>query len=488
MGEAGSKGAEGSSPIVTGVLLIAVLAPVIAAFAILWMRAYTAPFQDDYHAVLAFAGDFEQLHSVKDKVLLVAAAQHTEYKLVFEHAVIAAELELTRRVDFSFLQLAGDLFLLPIGWLLWLTYGVGREKSVRAGLVRFLPASLIFFGLAYWETVNWAMAGLQNLPVVFFSLLSIYLLAGGETIVDSQVSKAGPGAPGGSEWRRRTKDERRKTKDYRYPRLARPLARSREPGAPVNWGWACAAGALAAFSSANGFLAAVVGAWILWRRRAYWACVGWGASFVIPLAAYLYHYVKVPRATSGLYYVARPLEVFAFLGMAAGSFWGALVTGFAVAAVVVWALRVGYVHENPVGVYWTVWVLLSALPVAWVRGSTGVVIASRYSIYSCLMLVFCYAFLADRAAIKTGGWWRFFYPAALVAATAFCVVKDAQAYEKLGRRSEMTRAGMEHYRANPAVNSPQIDAFVIKDVAGEDKYERQELTRAIESGIYRMRE
>jgi hypothetical protein len=208
---------------------------------------------------------------------------------------------------------------------------------------------------------------------------------------------------------------------------------------------------------------------------------------VIPLAAYLYHYVRVPRETSGLYYVARPVEFFAFLGMAAGSFWGAIVAGFAVAAVVVWALRSGYVRENPVGVYWTVWVLLSALPVAWVRGSTGVVIASRYSIYSCLMLVFCYAFLENRAAATREGWGKLFFPAALVAAIVFCLVKDVQAYEKLGERGAMIRAGMAHYKENPAVNSPLIDAFVIKDVPGEEQYERQELTRAIESGIYKLR-
>jgi hypothetical protein len=215
---------------------------------------------------------------------------------------------------------------------------------------------------------------------------------------------------------------------------------------------------------------------------------------VIPLAAYLYHYVKVPRQVTGLYYVARPLEVFAFLGMAAGSFWGALVAGFAIAAVVWLALKGRYVRENPVGVYWTVWVLLSALPVAWVRGSTGVVIASRYSIYSCLMLVFCYGFLADRAATKRASarrvpaWARVFYPAALVVTIAFCLWKDTQAYDKLGKRADMIRTGIAHYRQNPAVNSPLIDAFVIKDVPGEEQYERQELSREIESGIYKLRD
>jgi hypothetical protein len=439
---------KGASPIVTALLAVAALAPAIAAFAILWRQAYAAPFQDDYSALLKFSGDFERLDSVKDKLLLIASAQHTEYKLVFEHSVVAAELALTHQLSFSFLQSLGDLFLLPIGWLLWLTYG-GREKSVRARLIRFLPAGLLFFGLAYWETVDWAMAGLQNLPVVFFSLLSIYLLPRWDGFADSQVSGA-------------------------------------RPGAPIDWAWACAcvAGALAAFSSANGFLVAVVGAWILLRSRKYWACAWWGASFVIPLVAYLYHYAKVPRQVTGLYYVARPLEVFAFLGMAAGSFWGALVAGFAIAVVILSALKSRYVRENPVGVYWTVWVLLSALPVAWVRGSTGVVIASRYSIYSCLMLVFCYAFLADRAATRTDGWMRMFYLTALVLAFSFCVWKDTQACDKLGQRSAMIRAGMAHYKENPALNSPLIDAFVIKDVPGEDQFERQELSREIESGIY----
>jgi len=456
-----------ASAMVTALVAIAVLAPAIAAFAILWTQAYAAPFEDDYHALLGFAGEFEQLHGAKDKVLLVAAAQHTEYKLVFEHAVAGVELALTQRLSFSFLESVGDLFLLTIGWLLWLTYG-GNEGGLRARLARFLPASLIFFGLAYWETVNWAMAGLQNLPVIFFSLLSIYLLASGDGLVLPLMG-------------------RRRAEMSGLPPLAQEQERAKD-GAPKNWGWACVAGALAAFSSANGFLVAVVGAWILLRRRAYWACVGWGASFVIPLAAYLYHYVPVPRQATGLSYVARPLEVFAFLGMAAGSFWGALVAGFAIAGVVVWALKSGYSQENPVGVYWTAWVLLSALPVAWVRGSAGVVIASRYSIYSCLMVVFCYGFLADRAAKKGHGWAKAFYPAALVTAIAFCLMKDAQAYDKLGERKETIRAGMAHYKENRGVNSPLIDAFVIKDVPGEEQYERQELTRAIESGIYKLRD
>ena len=82
------------------------------------------------------------------------------------------------------------------------------------------------------------------------------------------------------------------------------------------------------------------------------------------------------------------------------------------------------------------------------------------------------------------GWARVFYPAALIVAIGFCLWKDTEACDKLGKRSEMIRAGMAHYKENPAVNSPLIDRFVIENVPGEEGYEGRELRRAIESGIY----
>jgi hypothetical protein len=81
-----------------------------------------------------------------------------------------------------------------------------------------------------------------------------------------------------------------------------------------------------------------------------------------------------------------------------------------------------------------------------------------------------------------------FYPTALVAAIAICGLKDVQAYDKLGERKETIRAGMAHYKDHPAVNSPLIDRFVINNVPFEENYERQELGRAIESGIYKPRD
>jgi hypothetical protein len=312
-----------------------------------------------------------------------------------------------------------------------------RARPLAARL--FLPASLIFFGLAYWETVNWAMAGLQNLPVIFFSLLSIYLLAGGDGFVDSA-------------------EVDQEARDL-HPTDEDPF-RGDPPdlGHPQNWGWACAAGALAAFSSANGFLVAVVGLWILLRRRAYWACVGWGASFVIPLAAYLYHYVPVPRETSGLYYVARPVEFFAFLGMAAGSFWGAIVAGFAVAG------SGGVGAEERVCPRESCGSLLDGVGAAF--GTAGGV--GAWVDGGCDCFAVQHLFVPDAGVLlcvfggsgggNAGGMGEVVLSGG--AGGGDCVLRGEgrAGIRQAGRAKETIRAGMAHYKENPALNSPLIDA------------------------------
>ena len=87
---------------ITLLLIFAVLIPVIAAFGILYMRSLSVPYQDDYDAIIAFAVRYPQLPTLKAKLLEIATAQHNEYKLGFEHSIVAAELELTHHLNFRF--------------------------------------------------------------------------------------------------------------------------------------------------------------------------------------------------------------------------------------------------------------------------------------------------------------------------------------------------------------------------------------------------
>jgi hypothetical protein len=335
----------------------------------------------------------------------------------------------------------GNLFLLPLGYLLWRTYQED-ESDLNRSLLAFLPISLLFFSLTYWENLNWTTTGLQNIPVIFFSLLAIYLLLPRKMV---------------------------------EPTRARLLI-------------ACLAAALAAFTSANGFLLGPVGLLILLPRRAYARSLVWCASFVPPLVAYLYHYTRLVHQVNGTSYITRPLFFLAFLGCGAIPFrWPAAVLGIVILSILWLAVRSRFDRINPVAFYFTVWIVVTALLVAWVRGAALFGIGSRYSIYSILVLIFCYSFLAQCLPDR---WPTFnrrrFYLACLMLAVCICLLADLHAYMKLGARRQMVLSGIELYRANPEINSPMIDQNLLKGFPEERVYEQEALTNAIQKHIYTL--
>jgi hypothetical protein len=423
---------------VTFLLFCMVILPAISAFAILQYRSLPVPYQDDYNAILNFAISYDQLPTLTAKVLQIATAQHNEYKLGFEHLILASELSLTHHISFAFLTNLGNLFLLPIGYLLWKTYQ-GDEERLDRRLLYFLPISLVFFSLTYWETLNWAMTCLQQVPVVFFSLLTIFLL----------VEKQAP-----------------------------QVSSSR-------FGVACLVAMLACTCSANAFLLLPVGLLILVPRHLYLRCVVWAASFMPPLGAYLYHYKSLPQHAHQHAYLSRPLEFIALFGGVVPSRWIAALAGFAILMVFLLAVRSRFYQVNPVSFYSTVWIMGTALMVAWVRGADGFGNPSRYTMYSLLMLIFCYAFFShyfsqDALSLKR------VYSISLALSVVIFVGGSFQANRKLEARRQMVYSGLEFYRSNPAVNSPMIDPLVELLFKEERPLEKKALTEAIQAGVYTL--
>src|ERR1700761_7648874 len=93
----------------TFLLAVAILLPALIAFAILFRQSPSVPYQDDYHAILDFAVDYENSAQLETKLLKIATEQHNEYKLSLEHSIIASELELTHQLNFEFLIALGNL-------------------------------------------------------------------------------------------------------------------------------------------------------------------------------------------------------------------------------------------------------------------------------------------------------------------------------------------------------------------------------------------
>jgi len=435
----------GLRPYMALLTVVLVALPAVVAYGIMYRQAINVPYQDDYNVILAFATDYHQLLSLKAKLVETATRQTNDYKLVFAHAIVALELELTGHLNFGFLVALGNLLLVPIAYLLWRTYATNEQPLARR-LMEFLPISLIFFSLTYWETLNWAMAGLQNISVVLFSFLSIYLLL-----------------PAGA-----------------TPTRGRVIL-------------SCVSAILAAFSSANGFLLAPIGLFIFLRRRAYADLLAWCVSFVLPFVAYLYHYVphSVSMAATHRTLHLKALYYFlAFLGcvipnrqVPSYGQLGAAVLGLAVLIVISFAIGKRFDRSNPVAFHLMLWILATGILVAFLRGS----IASRYSIYSILLLTFCYSFLKEYVPQRWKSFNRKRFCVASVALSAvLCLLADVVGYQHLAARRCMILAGIEHYRSNPDVNSPMIDPLVRLVYPLEEAFERETLTRAIKQRIYTL--
>lgn len=147
--------------------VLAITAPIVVAYGLLEHFLCSYPWQDDYSAILGFGLDYERMPTLGSRLAFIVASQHVAYKLIFEHCLLALQLALLGHVNFEFLVVAGNLFLLGIAVAVWKMCLPG-EKNLHTRLLAFVPVSFLFFSLNYSETTDWAMAGLQNLPVIFF--------------------------------------------------------------------------------------------------------------------------------------------------------------------------------------------------------------------------------------------------------------------------------------------------------------------------------
>jgi len=133
-------------------------------------------------------------------------------------------------------------------------------------------------------------------------------------------------------------------------------------------------------------------------------------------------------------------------------------------------------------------VLTSAL-VESVRAS----LASRYSIYSVLLLICCYRFFLEAfdqnphvstrlLGIKITR--KHFLQLVIALSVLFYLQADIRAYRHLNARREMVVTGLKYYRLNPYVNSPQVNPAVDKLVPDETPFELNMLNQVTREHLY----
>jgi hypothetical protein len=435
-------------------LLIAftfVATPPVLFYTVLLRSAINIPFYDDYTAVLSFLNQFTQLHGFGTKASFFLASQYNEYKLFFLHALAILQFSLFGQINFLALAFVGNSFVLLLGILLWKMFLPNHANlAVRLGL--FIPVSWLLFQLEYWETLNWSMAGLQNIPVLVFSLGAIYLLV---------------------------------------------------KGTRSAFCWALLSFVFAVASSGNGLLLIPVGLLILFFSRSYLRIASWLLVAAVCVAAYSYRYnLFSSQAGTHLSVIAgfnplAPAYILAFIGCAARFpvVAGSIFLGTLICILFVVMVRRGYTRRNPLVSYCVLFLLLTAFGVAGIRSDMGIFQAtsSRYSIYSALLLIFCWFILVEeflpnqQISFLNNN----IFLAAVTVAVLFSLLMDAIGTMQLDRRSQalvQAMAAFEHPTTGGSniTPSPPLSSGPPSPIEAEFYHQaRTELLKAEQLGIYR---
>jgi hypothetical protein len=272
---------------------------------------------------------------------------------MFENAVVLSQYCAFGQVSFLPLVALGNAFALLI-FLTVCSMSRAAHEDMAKKCMLLVPVAYLLFQLQYASALDFTSSSLQHLAVIFFSLFSILLL----------------------------------DKESRW-----------------SFTGACVSLIFAIASSPNGFFVVPVGLLMLvqskhWRRIA--VLMG---NTCLMLAVYLFKYsqassVTTPQASSGSLVHFNILYAFSFLGSSAARYLSlapSLTLGVVLCGIFLVAVRRHYFNQNPAVFYSMLFILINALAISGLRADLGLTqsLASRYRIYSNLLLVFSYMFFTE---------------------------------------------------------------------------------------------
>ena len=327
----------------------------VGSYFYLWNHyALNIPKWDD-HAFKATIENFEKADGVGAK-LYELFRQHNEHRVGLTRLVALLDFGLFGQLNYKHLMLFGNLALLLIGWLF-----VRFFKATIAPVWYALPVLSLWFSLAFWENTFWGMAAVQNFWVLAFAMLVCWLLA----------------------------------QNNRH------------------WGWALLAGFGATFTSGNGLLVWPIGLTILLLQRNWRPAGVWALAAALTIALYFYQYQSPPynpAPTGGVRVLWRGFVLFCGSmgeGLPIGNvpiqmpIWVGGLSLFVSFWLVVFLVRSYWKRHfvlSPNDYFYlgcVLFVVITAAVVTYGRAGFGggVLLTSRYKIYSALLLGLNVAYL-----------------------------------------------------------------------------------------------
>ena len=96
------------------ILRLIFIAPIVIFYLILVPNCVNIPIDDDFASLLLFINTFAKTEGFFNKLLLLITQQYSSYKLIFENAIAALYFIVFGKINFIFLEIIGDLFVLLI--------------------------------------------------------------------------------------------------------------------------------------------------------------------------------------------------------------------------------------------------------------------------------------------------------------------------------------------------------------------------------------
>ncbi|RZJ67912.1 MAG: hypothetical protein EOO50_03565 [Flavobacterium sp.] len=320
------------------------------------------PVNDDYKAILEFLNNFKADESFSSRMSLLFA-QFNEHRIVYDRIWTLVSYKLFGKVDFNFLALIGNLSYLGIFLLLALPL---RKR----GWFYVLPVAILIFNFAFHENMTFPMATLSNNTGVLFSLLSIYFAV--------------------------------KSEKHAYLSIVFFV--------------------LAVLTVGSGlFLIFLLPAifWYRGKKKLFWAFIG---VAVATLALYFIGYQKPPQTPDVfetiLYFKLKATTFFfSFIGSIfsynliftndlTDSVVFSAMFGLVMVIFYGYLIRKRYYKDNLLAFAMISFVILVAGITSVTRAQFGIetAIASRYKLYSAIMLVYCYYYFLEKVELRQS--WR----------------------------------------------------------------------------------
>ncbi|MCF0064128.1 hypothetical protein MUK70_28015 [Dyadobacter chenwenxiniae] len=144
-----------------------IITPVVYFYLILEAYTLNIPYTDDFN-LLETVHNFHVANGFVGKIE-VLFEQVNQHRFAFERTVMLIMYFFTGTVNIKTQILLGNLALLGIFYLLFLTF-----KKEQISWYYFIPVPYVLFNLVYFENAVWGIAAIQNTPLIFFALLSSY--------------------------------------------------------------------------------------------------------------------------------------------------------------------------------------------------------------------------------------------------------------------------------------------------------------------------